>query len=163
MWNLGQIHLHITLSFFKFTVGLTECRQKLWMQLQLCSGGKILWWTLQKTWQSKASNFHLTHLTIGCQCNLNPITWLCSLFFSLFSQIVVSLCGKIKLSKTCETVFSKHCNYGDRTVGEWQNRQTIWKKCYLHDFIFVELQCMMWPGLHQKTLHLCNNHFCHHF
>lgn len=37
------------------------------------------------------------------------------------------------------------------------------EKPYLHDFIFVELQCMMWLGPHQKSLHLCNNHFCHQF
>lgn len=36
-----------------------------------------------KKCQSPASNCHLTHLTIGCQCNLNPITWLSSLFFCL--------------------------------------------------------------------------------
>lgn len=30
---------------------------------------------------------------------------------------------------------------------EWQG---IWKKCYLHDSIFVELCSMMWPGMDRK-------------
>lgn len=64
--------------------------------------------------------------SLSVQSQPNYVAW--RLVFSRF--ILSDCCGKIKLWKTCETIFSKHCNYGDRTAGEQQKQRTIWKTLF---------------------------------
>lgn len=73
----------------------------------------------------------------------------------------MGLSKEIKLPETCYTIFSKHCNCGDRTGEDGKNGKPseINVICMILSWLNSNV-CCDWR-LHQKTLHLYHNNYFH--